>query len=72
MSKVKTYISETITELVQNVSWPTWNELTKSATIVLVSSAIFALLVFVMDFGFGIQNTSGWWKGVLGFIYGTK
>jgi preprotein translocase subunit SecE len=72
VSKITTYLSEAMTELVHNVSWPTWTELTKSATIVLVSSAIFAILVFLMDFVFGIQSTAGFWKGVLGFIYGTK
>ncbi len=54
MSKIGTYLSETKNELVNKVSWPTWPELQSSAIVVMVSSVIIALVVFVIDFGFDI------------------
>lgn len=52
MSKLGSYFSETKNELVNKVSWPTWNELQSSAIVVLISSVIIALIVFGMDFVF--------------------
>lgn len=52
MSKVVEYVKESYDELVNKVSWPTWSELTSSAIIVLISSLIIALVVFLMDLGF--------------------
>ncbi|MDC1194131.1 MAG: preprotein translocase subunit SecE [Crocinitomicaceae bacterium] len=68
MSKIKEYINETVTEMVHNVTWPTWKELQSNTIIVVVASIIFALLIFVMDFVFGITDSS-FWKGLLGYIY---
>lgn len=72
MSKVKEYFSETITEMVHNVTWPTWKELQSNSIIVVVASIIIALIIFVMDYVFGIaaSDTKSFWKGALGFIYG--
>jgi preprotein translocase subunit SecE len=47
--KIKTYIQESIDELLNKVSWPTWSELQSSSIIVLVTSLIIAIVVFVMD-----------------------
>jgi len=70
VAKIVTYIEETVDELVNKVSWPTWQELQTSAIIVLVASVIIALLVFVMDFIFGIRDGQDTvWKGILGFYY---
>jgi preprotein translocase subunit SecE len=70
VSKIKTYIDETVTEMLHNVSWPTWKELQSNTIIVVVASIIFALLIFVMDFAFGISpEEKSIWKGLLGFIY---
>lgn len=52
MSKLSQYISETKSELLTKVSWPTWQELQGSAIVVMVSSVIIALVVFLMDLGF--------------------
>ncbi len=52
MSKLSQYISETKNELVNKVSWPSWQELQGSAVVVMVSSIIIALIVFLMDLGF--------------------
>ncbi|HOP43699.1 MAG: preprotein translocase subunit SecE [Flavobacteriales bacterium] len=71
MANFKTYLEESYNELVHKVSWPTWRELQSSAIVVLVAALIISLIVFLMDFVFGVQNMSndGFWKGLLGFIY---
>ena len=52
MSKVTAYIKESYTELVEKVSWPTWEELQGSVIVVMVATLIIALIIFVMDFSF--------------------
>ena len=70
MSKVREYISETVTEMVHRVTWPTWKELQSNTIIVVVASIIIALAIFVMDFTVGIRGGGdSFWKGILGFIY---
>ena len=73
MASFRTYLSESYNELVHKVSWPTWKELQSSAIVVLVAALIVALIIFLMDFVFGVQNMgegeTGFWKGLLGFIY---
>jgi preprotein translocase subunit SecE len=70
VSKIKEYLNETVTEMVHNVTWPTWKELQSNTIIVVVASVIISLFIFVMDFGFGIVgNSESSWRGVLGFIY---
>ncbi len=56
MASFKTYIAESYNELVHKVSWPTWKELQSSAIVVLVSALIISLIVFLMDYIFGVQN----------------
>jgi preprotein translocase subunit SecE len=60
MNRVKLYLQESYTELVKKVSWPTWAQLQSSAIVVMVASLIFAIVVFVMDFGF---------RNIMTFIY---
>jgi preprotein translocase subunit SecE len=72
VASFKTYLSESYNELMNKVSWPTWKELQSSAIVVLVSALHPFLIVFLMDYIFGVQNmgrTNGIWKGMLGFIY---
>jgi preprotein translocase subunit SecE len=71
VASFKTYLSESYNELVNKVSWPTWKELQSSAIIVLVAALLIALIVFLMDFVFGVHNmnNTSFWKGILGFIY---
>lgn len=52
MSKIRTYFEETTNELIHKTSWPTWQELQSSSIVVLVASAIIAVLVMAMDYGF--------------------
>ncbi|MBN8701759.1 MAG: preprotein translocase subunit SecE [Bacteroidetes bacterium] len=49
MSKIKTYIEETSSELLTKVSWPTWSELQGSAVVVFIASIIISLVVLAMD-----------------------
>jgi preprotein translocase subunit SecE len=70
------YIEESYNELVHKVTWPTWDQLQSSSIVVLVASVIFALLIFAMDFIFGInvkfiegQAEFSAWPGILGFYY---
>ena len=57
MSKISDYIKESYHELVEKVSWPTWEELQNSVIVVLVSTVIIGVVIFAMDMGFtGIMN----------------
>ncbi|MCB0772033.1 MAG: preprotein translocase subunit SecE [Flavobacteriales bacterium] len=71
MASFKTYLSESYQELLHKVSWPTWKELQSSSILVLVSAFLVSLIIFVMDFVFGVHNmaNANFWKGFLGFIY---
>ncbi|MEO9532252.1 MAG: preprotein translocase subunit SecE [Crocinitomicaceae bacterium] len=78
MANIIQYIEDSYNELVHKVTWPTWEQLQSSSIVVLVASVIFALMIFAMDYVFGInvkydQATGaadfGFWPGVLGFYY---
>jgi preprotein translocase subunit SecE len=51
------YLKEAYNELVHKVTWPSFTSLQSSATLVMIASLIFALVIFAMDFVFehGIQ-----------------
>ena len=51
---IKNYIEEIVNELTNKVSWPTWQDLQTSSIIVLVTSVILALIIWLMDYVFGI------------------
>ena len=72
MSKVTAYVKDSIHELTEKVTWPTWKELQNNTILVVVASLLISLVIFAMDFTFGITGEEGsLWKGVLGFIYGS-
>jgi preprotein translocase subunit SecE len=50
MKGLQLYFKEAYNELVNKVTWPTWEELQESALVVLVASLIFAIVVLGMDF----------------------
>ena len=52
MSNIKSYIDETVEEMRDKVSWPTYSELQNSSVLVLIGSLVFALVVGAMDFVF--------------------
>lgn len=60
MDKLRLYLKESYAELVEKVTWPTWQNLFDSARVVIVASLIISLVIFVMDL---VVNT------VLKFIY---
>jgi preprotein translocase subunit SecE len=73
---IKTYIEEAVTELTTKVSWPTWDELQQSSLIVLVTSLLIAISIWIMDSVFGVVPSEdglfGFWRGLLGIFYNLK
>lgn len=53
MEKIKNMWNQSVDELLNKVTWPTWDELRESAIIVLIASLVFALMVWVLDYGLG-------------------
>jgi len=49
MSRIVEIWKNTTDELVNKVSWPSWEELRSSTAIVIVASVIFALVLWVID-----------------------
>ena len=49
---MKKYIIESIQELKDKVTWPTWAQLQSSTILVAISSVIIALIISLMDLGF--------------------
>lgn len=62
MERLTLYLKESYHELVKNVSWPTSAQLQESTLVVIVTTVILALLIFLMD---GLCNV------VIGSLYGT-
>ncbi|MCO4818216.1 MAG: preprotein translocase subunit SecE [Bacteroidetes bacterium] len=52
MGKLKNLWNVTYDELVNKVTWPSWDDLVQSTIIVLVASIIFALAIYILDKGF--------------------
>ncbi len=51
------YFKDSYNELVNKVTWPSFQQLAGSTKVVMVASVIFALIVLVMDITFeGIMN----------------
>jgi preprotein translocase subunit SecE len=61
MEKIKNLWNSSVDELLNKVSWPTWDQLRESAVIVLISSIIFAVFLMLLDYGIGFG---------LDFLYG--
>jgi preprotein translocase subunit SecE len=49
MNKISSHFRESWHELVDKVTWPTWNQLQQSTVIVLVATIIITAMVWVMD-----------------------
>ncbi len=52
MNKVAAFISGSIDEVKNKVTWPTFSELQTNTILVLVASLIFALVIGGVDFAF--------------------
>lgn len=50
MNKVTTYFRESWKEMLEKVTWPTWNQLQQSTIIVLGATLVITAIVWVMDF----------------------
>jgi preprotein translocase subunit SecE len=50
MSKIQAYFRDSYQELLEKVSWPTWQQLQQSTMIVLVSTLVITGIVWAMDF----------------------
>ena len=55
--RINNYFRETRDELVNKVSWTTWEELRESTWIVLVASLLFALVIWALDSVLGVSLT---------------
>lgn len=60
MNKLSAYIKDSYKELVQKVTWPSWDQLQQSTMIVLGATLVITAMVWVMDL---VANNS------LKFIY---
>lgn len=65
MNSITSYFREAYDELMNKVTWPTWEELQESSVIVLVTSLIVALMIVAMDIAFK-YGTSGLYKLIIG------
>ena len=52
MRKFINYVKECHVELTKKVTWPGWSQLQSSAMLVLVTTVILALALFVIDYAF--------------------
>jgi len=50
MNKITTYFRESYEELMEKVTWPSWNHLQQSTMIVLVATVLITAMVSLMDF----------------------
>jgi preprotein translocase subunit SecE len=51
MKKIEAYFKDSYKELVEKVTWPTWEQLQQSTMIVLVATLLITGIVWLMDFG---------------------
>lgn len=49
MERIKNIWKTTLDELLNKVTWPTWDELIQSTLVVLLASLIFAAVIYVID-----------------------
>jgi len=49
MNKVSAYIKDSLHELTEKVTWPTWSQLQQSTVIVIVATIVITAMVWVMD-----------------------
>ncbi len=52
MRKFINYIQDAYKELTQKVAWPSWAKLQSSALLVMLSTVILAVILWLMDFTF--------------------
>jgi preprotein translocase subunit SecE len=55
--KIVAYFKDVYSELMHKVSWPSWEELQESAILVMIASAIFAIVIALIDLFFKFSMT---------------
>ena len=50
MNKVSSYFRDSWKELIEKVTWPTWDQLQQSTVIVLIATLVITAMVWIMDF----------------------
>ncbi len=60
MNNFITYVKESFDEVINRVSWPKYSELQSSTALVVIASAVFAVVVAVIDLAF---------DNLLGLVY---
>jgi preprotein translocase subunit SecE len=60
MNKITLYIRDSYKEMMQKVTWPSWEQLQQSTMIVLAATIIITAIVALMDLGI---------NGILQFVY---
>ena len=58
MRKFINYLKESYVELTKKTTWPTWDKLQSSALLVMVTTAILALALWVIDLAFQTVMTA--------------
>jgi preprotein translocase subunit SecE len=51
MNKIQTYFRDSYRELMEKVTWPSWQQLQQSTMIVLVATLVITAIVWVLDLG---------------------
>lgn len=46
---IRAYVNESLKELQTKITWPTWANLQATTGVVLLASAILAIIIFLMD-----------------------
>ena len=49
MAKIATYVKESWKELTTKVTWPNWDKLQSSAILVMVTTLILAVIIWLID-----------------------
>lgn len=52
MGKFINYVKESAVELTKKTSWPTWDKLQSSAILVMITTVILALVLWLVDLAF--------------------
>lgn len=52
MGKFTNYVKDSFVELTKKTTWPTWDKLQESALLVMVSTFVLALALWLVDFVF--------------------
>ena len=58
MRKFINYLKESYVELTKKTTWPTWDKLQSSALLVMVTTVILALALWVIDLAFQTVMTA--------------